>query len=75
MTLIQESCIYRLCLALAAAYSDSGLHRLLAALGPGEDTAEDAVLWMELDRSERAVLEGAKVLQISVKPEELLLLA
>ena len=32
MTLIQESCIYRLCLALAAAYSDSGLHRLLAAL-------------------------------------------
>ena len=33
MTLIQESCIYRLCLALAAAYSDSGLHRLLAALG------------------------------------------
>ena len=48
---------------------------LLAALGPGEDTAEDAVLWMELDRSERAVLEGAKVLQISVKPEELLLLA
>ena len=48
---------------------------LLAALGPGEDTAEDAVLSMELDRSERAVLEGAKVLQISVKPEELLLLA
>ena len=33
MTLIQESCIYRLCLALAAAYSDSGLHRLLAGLG------------------------------------------
>ena len=29
MTLIQESCIYRLCLALAAAYSGSGLHRLL----------------------------------------------
>ena len=33
MTLIQESCVYRLCLALAAVYEDSGLHRLLAALG------------------------------------------
>ena len=35
MTLIQESCVYRLCLALAAVYEDSGLHRLLAALGVG----------------------------------------
>lgn len=33
MTLIQESCIYRLCLALAAVYEDSGLYRILAALG------------------------------------------
>ena len=33
MTLIRESCVYRLFLGLAAAYADSGLHRLLAALG------------------------------------------
>ena len=33
MTLIRESSVYRLCLALASVYEDSGLHRLLAALG------------------------------------------
>ena len=38
---------------------------LLAALGPGEDTAEDAVLWMELDRSERAVLDQLELLLLA----------
>ena len=33
MTLIRESLLYRLCLALAAVYESSALHRLLAALG------------------------------------------
>lgn len=33
MTLLRESYLYRLCLALAAVYEESGLHRLLAALG------------------------------------------
>lgn len=33
MTLIRESFAYRLCLALAAVYENSALHRLLAALG------------------------------------------
>ena len=47
---------------------------LLAVLKP-RDAADSAVLWMELDRRERAVLEGAEFLKISVKPDDLLLLA